>query len=261
MKKILFMTLCVLLCAQALPAKRIKKNIYTVLEKEVPPSKFDNDGFYKRTLSELDLYLERSSREAYAGGYYCMAEQPFMAGFVAGSSVQGTLFSKGDTLEVAVKDAMAGCSKGTAYVVVERHGSGVYKVVAELESVEKALKQGRCVAKVTEIYGPIKRNSEVAYPISSKDVPTVRIMDLITGKVENIWGNRACVKFASGQALPKAGTVVYFYRINDPQNNTEIDPFVVATGKLINVSGQFGTAIIEPSGTPVLKGTSVTTRF
>ena len=242
-------------------AKRIKKNIYTVLEKEVPPSKFDNEGFYKRSFDELSKYLDQSGRTVYGGGYYCMSEKPITAGHIAGSSSQSDIFSKEDTVEIEVKDSMGGCSNGTKYIVVEREGTGVYKIIAELEALEKAVKQTRCVAKFTQVYSVVKRNAEVAYPISSGELKITQLKEIITGKVEAVWGDRVCIRFAAGYNTPEAGAMIYFYEIKDPNNNKEIDPYVVGYGQLIYSSGQYGTVVIKSLGRAVSKGTSITTRF
>ena len=243
-------------------AKTIKTNVYKVLEKEVPVSKFDKEGFHKRTFDELNIYLSQNTSKVYSGGgYYCLTGRPEMTGTIAGSSSPNGLFSKEDTVEIEVKDAVNGCSRGTKYVVVEKHGTGIYKVTAEMEAVEKAVKETRCVAKFTQVYSVVKRGDEVAYPLSSGNIAVTQIKEIITGKVENIWGDRVCVKFATGYTPPEAGTMIYFYEIKDPQSNKEIDPYVVATGQLIDVSGNYGTAVINSLGRSVSKGTSITTRF
>jgi hypothetical protein len=249
-------------CFTNASAKTIKKNIYTVLEKDVPASKFDEEGFYKRSYDELSIYLDHNKETVYAGGYYCMQGSPLMAGRVIASSSSNTLFSKGESIEIEVKDAVNGCSTGTEYIAVERQGSGVYQVIAEVVATEKALKAGRCVAVVSELYAPLKRNAELAYPLAPKNIPTKQIKDFVTGKVEHVWtGNRACVRFAKGYTAPDAGTILYFYEIKDPDNKKEIDPYVVATGKLIYVHGDYGTVVINASGRIISKGVAVTTRF
>ncbi len=242
-------------------AKTIKKNIYTVLEKEVPSSKFDKEGFYKQSYDELTIYLNQNLSSTYSGGYYCMSQAPEKAGRIVVSNSQSDVFSKEDAVEIEVKDAVAGCSKGTKYIVIERQGTGIYKVMAEMEATEKAVDGKRCVATFTHIYDIIKRDAEVAFPIYSGSMQLTQLKEIVTGKVQNIWGDRVCVKFASGQTIPEAGTMIYFYQIKDPKNGKEVDPYIVAKGQLIYVGGQYGTAVINSSGRSVLNGTPVTTRF
>jgi len=242
-------------------AKRMKSNIYTVLEEEVPPSKFDQEGFYKQSFDELSLYLNQHLSSAYSGGYYCMSQKPESAGHIVTSNSKNDAFSKEDIVEIEVKDAVAGCSKGTKYIVIERQATGIYKILAEMEATDKAVDVKRCVAKFNQLYDVVRRDAEVAFPIYSGSMQIKQIKEIVTGKVQNIWGDRVCIKFASGQTLPEAGTIVYFYQIKDPKNGKEVDPFVVAKGQLIYVGGQYGTAVINSSGRSVLNGTPVTTRF
>ena len=253
-----------------LNAKIMKYNAYTSLEQEIQPSKFDAEGFYKQSYDDLKVYFSQTAPTLYSGGYHCLGQKPDYVGYIMGSNTGKDLFVIGDTAEIEVKDAVNGCIAGTRYVVLESDGSGIYNIIAKMETVEKAVKETRCIAKFTGIYGVVKRNAQIAIPVVNERADTIQMRDIITGRVELVLpskkssanqGDRVCVKFAKGYGMPEAGTILYFYDIKDPRNKKNIDPYKVAVGKLISVSGNYGTAIISSAGRQIYTGTSFTTRF
>ncbi len=255
------------------PVQPLKKrpNIrnYALLEKENPRSKFDKDGFHKERYESLNKLNQQELTDApNAGGIVCLGpDSAQFLGTVLASGKGGSLFSVGNELEIDFT-FFRPCNAGDQYVTLDTDSIGVYKITGLLEIVDKAIKEKRCVAKVIKAYDMVKRGSKVALPIQLASAGAESTAPMQAGKVFKIHterpmageGDRVCVVFLN-QMAPKAGTAVYFYNIKDPLNGNEIDPYIVAKGKLIHSNGSYGTALITSANRPITKDLTVTTRF
>jgi hypothetical protein len=240
---------------------------YSVLEKNAP-SKFDSDGFHKQRYGELGQFTEQeNNQDRIYGGYVCLGENASLLGKVFGSAKNSTLFHEGDNIELAFTNPRS-CNLGDRYITLDGDDTGIYKITGVVEITEKALKEGRCVAQVKEIYDFIKRGSNFTDPLKLESAGIASSGSMQVGKVHKLVsqhtianvGERLCVTFKDS-AAPKAGTIVYFYDIKDPVTGLEVDPFLVAKGKLIYSVANYGTALIVSANRPVTKEATVTTRF
>lgn len=246
-----------------------KKRNYSLLEKEVPPSKFDKYGFHKQRYDEaITSNSGGQGVTSYSGGHVCLGNQPDFIGKIAASKKDSSIFHDGDEVEIEFVSSTT-CKTGERYIAVDAEEETVYKISGVLEVVDKALKPNRCVAVVKQVFDLLRRDAKITVPLVF-DTTTSSSAAVQTGKVHKFTpslktiageGERVCVVFNNQQA-PKPGTIVYFYNIKDPNNaEQEVDPYVVATGKLIHTSGSYGTAVVTASKSPVTQDATVSTRF
>lgn len=241
---------------------------YSLLEKEVPKSKFDKNGFCKSRYANIKkINDQENKKDIYYDGTVCLGDDANLLGKIYGSGKASSLLSTGDELEVEFYSYRP-CSVGDKYVTIDKDMPGVYKITGVLEILDKAVKEKRCIAKIKERYDVIKRNSHISLPITFESSATESMDQMQTGKIYKIHsqkviavtGDRLCVLFRN-QLAPKAGTIVYFYDIKDPLTGHEIEPYLVAKGKLIYSYSSYGTALIMSANRPITKDLTVTTRF
>lgn len=246
---------------------------YSVLEKdEIPPSKFDENGFYTKSLTELNATLKNHSNQyGLSSGYVCAGVPPLFYGHVYGVSSNSLFVAPDEQIEVELL-TMVTCEKGKRFTTVNEDKEGYYKVTGVIEIVDRTAIPNRCTAKVIELYDAVKRDSKFTAPILPTSIAPENAATAMTGDVFGIMppnssiageGDRVCVTFRNANA-PKPGSVVYFYETKDPTNaEKELSAHILAKGMLIHAQGQYATAVILESkkDKPVSKKTIVTTRF
>ncbi|MFH1224131.1 MAG: LysM peptidoglycan-binding domain-containing protein [Pseudomonadota bacterium] len=245
-------------------SKQRKKYVdYSVLEKENPPSKFDEDGFYKQSMNDVAAFQNVGLPERYYGGYLCLGLHPEFSGEITDISNEGVFAALNSVLELKIR-VPADCGQGKRFVTLLKGDQKIYKITSLIEITGKATKPDRCLAKVVELYGAVKKEDKFVPPmlspsISPKDVSQIMPAEIyeITPPVRSIAGegDRVCLKFKNVQKAPDAGTKVYFYENRDFG--------VITTGMIIHSQGQNATAVLTSSkdNRSINKKTLVTTRF
>ena len=255
------------------PAHVKRKNIvkdYSGLEKEIPISKFDKQGFYKIRYREMKKLAEvEKKKDIYHGGYVCLGDSAELLGKISNSGRDSSPLNEGEDMEIEFS-VYRTCVPGEQYITMDKDVLGVYKVTGLLEIVDKSVKERNCVAKVKNTYDVVKRGSFVALPIQfesssfftqpEEPVQIAKIYKLHSNKVIAGIGDRLCVLFKDRLA-PRAGTVVYFYDTKDPVTGRTVTPYMVAKGKLIYSYSSYGTTLITATNRPITKDMVVTTRF
>lgn len=252
------------------PRSRKARVDYSVLEKENPSSKFDEQGFYKPSLNSLASSHNVGTEYIYTGGYLCLGRSPLFSGSVYAVSKPESFVVVGDEIEVKM-NTVNECEKGTRFMTVEKGDHGLYKITGTIELERKSSERGRCIAKVVELFDTIKREEKFTTPlltqdISPKDATETMAADIYgmtpTEKTMAGEGDRVCVKFRTPSA-PEAGTILYFYGEKDPKTGHKMDRYMIATGLVIHSQQKYATAVITAfqKDQPVEKKTKVTTRF
>jgi len=243
---------------------------YSVLEKDTPPSKFDEHGFYKSSLNELAATQAVAAEYIHPDGYLCLGKNPMFSGNVYAVNKLDSFVVVGDEIEVKMTNVNE-CEKGTKFVTVEKGASGIYKVTGTIELERKASTIGRCIAKVVELFATVKRGDKFTAPLLAQDVSPKDAAEAMPADIYEMTppkkmmageGDRVCVKFRNTSA-PEAGTVLYFYNEKDPMSGKKMENYVIATGLVLHSQEKYATAVITAfqKDLPVDKKTKVTTRF